>query len=204
MGSLPPVILATRNSGKVREFRSLLDSAGWSLLGLDEAGIRDDFAETGSSFAENARMKAVACSRVTELTVLADDSGLEVFALDGRPGIYSARYAGPGATDQERNRKLLGELAEAGADRAARFVCALALARIGALIAEASGECRGVIAQEPRGSNGFGYDPIFYFPELGRTYAELDEAEKNRWSHRSRAVRALLLLMPGLWLPPGT
>jgi XTP/dITP diphosphohydrolase len=187
-----PVVLATRNSGKVREFRSLLASAGWDARGLNDVEILDDFPETGSSFAENARMKALAGSRLTELPVLADDSGLEVFALDGRPGIYSARYAGPQATDQDRNHKLLDELAETGVERAARFVCAVAFARGGTLLAEAEGECRGVIAREPRGSNGFGYDPIFYFPELGRTYAELNEAEKNRWSHRARAVLALL------------
>ncbi len=190
---LEPIVVATRNAGKLREFRALFEPAGWRLLmGLDEAGIRAEFEETGTSFRENAAQKALACSRATDLPVLADDSGLEVFALGGRPGIYSARYAGPGATDADRNRKLLAELDGAGADRAARFVCALALARTGELLAEAEGECRGTIGWLPRGVNGFGYDPIFQLPELGRTYAELTDEEKNRLSHRARAAAALV------------
>ena len=137
-------------------------------------------------------MKAIACSHDVRLPVLADDSGLEVDALGGRPGIYSARYAGPGASDSDRIRKLLQELESNGGGRKARFVCALALARDGTLLLEAQGECAGIIARTPSGSNGFGYDPVFFFPELGKTYAELDEAEKNRHSHRARAVRSLL------------
>lgn len=185
------LVIATRNRGKLREFRSLLTPAGVTLLGLEEAGLDGDFEETGSSFAENARLKALAWSARSEHPVLADDSGLEVFALGRRPGIYSARYAGPGATDADRIAKLLDELKSSGGDRSARFVCALAVAHRGAVIIETEGECRGVIADEPRGSNGFGYDPVFLFPELGRTYAELSEEEKNRHSHRANAIRAL-------------
>ncbi len=118
---------------------------------------------------------------------MADDSGLEVEALGGRPGIHSARYAGPGASDEDRIRKLLEEM-EHSAERNARFVCSLALAKDGTLLLESEGECRGTIAKEPRGTNGFGYDPVFLFPQLGRTYAELSEAEKNLCSHRARAV----------------
>lgn len=189
---LSPMVIATRNAGKLREFCALFEPVGWRLVGLGEAGIGSALEETGTSFRENAAQKALACSRETDRPVLADDSGLEVFALGGRPGVYSARYAGDGATDEDRNRKLLAELDRTGADRAARFVCALALARSGELLAEAEGECRGTIGLEPRGAHGFGYDPIFQFPELGRTYAELTEAEKNRWSHRARAAAALV------------
>ena len=186
------MVLATRNRGKLREFRVLLEPRGWQVLGLDDIGIEKDVAETGASFAENARLKAVSYSMGTDLPVLADDSGLEVFSLDGRPGIRSARYAGPHASDSDLIRKLLLELDQTGGARAARFVCALALAQLGAVVLETEGECRGEIAREPRGNNGFGYDPIFFLPELGRTYAQLDEEEKNRCSHRARAVAALL------------
>jgi XTP/dITP diphosphohydrolase len=186
------MVLATRNQGKLQEFRALLEPAGWGVIGLSDLSITKDVAETGKSFAENARLKALSYSNDTDLPVLADDSGLEVFSLDGKPGIESARYAGPGASDADRVRKLLAVLEGAGGSRAARFVCALAMAQWGALVLEAEGECRGEIAQEPRGDNGFGYDPVFLVPELGRTFAELDEKEKNRISHRARAVEALL------------
>ncbi len=187
----PTILIATRNKGKLREFGSLLAPDGVAILGLQNTALDWEFDETGSSFEENARLKALAYSRHTSHPVLADDSGLEVFALDCRPGIFSARYAGPRATDAERIRKLLDELSGHGGDRSARFVCALALARHGDLLVEAEGECRGVIAAEPSGTNGFGYDPVFFFAELGKTYAELSEEEKNRISHRARAVSAL-------------
>ncbi len=186
------IVIATRNPGKLREFTSLLAPAGLSILGLKDAGLDWEFDETGRSFVENARLKAVAYSNHTVLPVLADDSGLEVFALGRRPGIYSARYAGPGATDEQKIGKLLKELGDHGEDRSARFVCALALARAGEVVLETEGECRGTIAHAPTGSNGFGYDPVFYFPELGHTYAELSEGQKNRVSHRARAVAAML------------
>ncbi len=186
------LVVSTRNAGKLREFRRLLLPLKAEILSLQDLSIDHDFEESGSTFAENARMKAVAYSALTSLPVLADDSGLEVAALGGRPGIYSARYAGPGASDADRIRKLLAELERFPNGRDARFVCALAVAQNGALLLEAEGECRGVIADVPRGTNGFGYDPIFYFPELGRTYAELSGEEKNLYSHRSRAVAALL------------
>lgn len=191
------VVVATRNKGKLREFETLLTATGWTVLGLADAGISVDPEESGSTFSENARQKALAYSCETALPVLADDSGLEVFALGGRPGIHSARYAGDGAGDAERIQKLLAELAHAAGRRDARFVCALALARRGRLILEVQGECRGVITDAPRGNNGFGYDPVFLFPELGRTYAELSAEEKNRVSHRARAVAALLQRLAG-------
>jgi len=186
------LVLATHNRGKLREFRALLEPHGWQVLGLDDICSVKDVKETGASFAENARLKAISYSTITDRPVLADDSGLEVFSLVGRPGIRSARYAGKHASDMDRIRKLLLELERTGRARAARFVCALALARSGAVVLETEGECRGEIAREPRGSHGFGYDPIFFIPELGRTYAELDEEEKNRCSHRAHAVAALL------------
>jgi XTP/dITP diphosphohydrolase len=188
---LPTIVVATRNRGKMREFRSLLAPAGLTLLSLEEVGLEGDFEETGASFAENARLKALFWSCRTEHGVLADDSGLEVFALGRRPGVYSARYAGPGASDADRIQALLEELRRCGGDRSARFICALVLARRGAVLFETEGECRGMIADSPRGTNGFGYDPVFVFPELGRTYAELSEEEKNRHSHRANAVFAL-------------
>ncbi len=192
MSTSKSVVIATRNSGKLREFAGLLSPHGFEVLGIALVSSDRDPEESGASFAENARLKALAYSGETPLPVLADDSGLEVDALGGRPGIYSARYAGEVATDEERIGKLLSELAAAGGARTARFVCALALAQQGKLVAEAEGECRGIIALAPRGSHGFGYDPVFYFPELGKTYAELSEIEKNRVSHRAKAVQSLL------------
>jgi XTP/dITP diphosphohydrolase len=191
------IVVATRNQGKLGEFRSLLAATGWKILGLADAGISSDAQETGHTFSENALQKALSYSRETDLPVLADDSGLEVFALGGRPGIRSARYAGEGAGDPQRMAKLLAELEHAAGRRDARFVCALALARRGRLILEVEGECRGLISDAPRGAHGFGYDPVFFFPQLGRTYAELGEEEKNRVSHRARAVAALLELLAG-------
>ena len=210
---IPTMLLATRNRGKLREFQALLAPAGWEVIALqaldstqdaDEPNLEsrisqsrisrspNHFEETGDSFGENARLKALHYSRMSDLPVLGDDSGLEVFSLGGRPGIQSARYAGPGATDADRIRKLLAELQPDRADRSARFVCSLALAQWGTVLQEAEGECRGEIALEPKGTGGFGYDPIFFLPEFGCSMAELPEEEKNRISHRARAVASLL------------
>ncbi len=186
------IVVATHNTGKLREFRNLLLPLKIRVLGLNDLAITDEFEESGNSFAQNARAKAIECSQMTPFPVLADDSGLEVEALGGRPGILSARYAGPGASDSDRVRKILEEVEKAGRGREARFVCALAVARSGHLLLESEGECRGIITKEPRGKNGFGYDPIFFFPELGKTFAELNETEKNRYSHRARAAASLL------------
>jgi XTP/dITP diphosphohydrolase len=186
------LVIATRNAGKLREFRDLLLPLESTVLSLADLSIDADCDESGSTFAENARLKALEYSRLTSLPVLADDSGLEVDALGGRPGIYSARYAGYGASDADRIRKLLEELEKSSGSRNARFVCALALAQEGTLRLESEGECRGVVAEKPRGNNGFGYDPVFYFPELGKTYAELTNSEKNLYSHRGRAVTSLI------------
>jgi XTP/dITP diphosphohydrolase len=183
--------LATRNAGKLREFQVLLEPFGIQALGLKDLGLSGEAEETGSSFAENARLKALHYSRTTEFPVLGDDSGLEVFALNRRPGIYSARYAGPDATDAERTRKLLEEM-KGVPGRDARFVCALALAQRDRILAQAEGTCAGTILDEPRGDRGFGYDPVFYFSDLQKSFAELDELEKNARSHRGHAVRNLI------------
>jgi XTP/dITP diphosphohydrolase len=187
------LVVATRNAGKLREFRNLLLPLNAAVLSLPDLGINAEIEESGNTFAENARLKAIGYSQVTRLPVLADDSGLEVEGLGGKPGIHSARFAGPGASDADRIFKLLNELEKSNGGREARFVCALALAQDGVLLLESEGECRGIISGEPRGTNGFGYDPVFYFPDLGKTYAELSDAEKNRVSHRANAVASLLL-----------
>ena len=189
------IVIATRNGGKLREFRNLLSPLGSRILSLTEISLDVELEESGKTFAENSRLKAIGYSRLIQFPVLADDSGLEVTALGGRPGIHSARYAGPGASDSDRIQKLLEELEKTGGARDARFVCALALAQEGVLLLESEGTCQGVLAMAPRGTNGFGYDPIFLFPALGRTYAELGESEKNQYSHRARAVSSLLRQM---------
>jgi XTP/dITP diphosphohydrolase len=187
------IVVATRNRGKLREFRALLEPSGFEVICLSDLAILKDVDETGSTFAENARLKACCFSEETDLAVLADDSGLEVFALGGKPGIASARYAGPGASDGDRIYKLLSELELIQGGRQARFVCALALAQGGTILLETEGECRGEIVPEPHGANGFGYDPIFYFPQLGKTMAELTDDQKNTISHRARSVQSLLV-----------
>jgi XTP/dITP diphosphohydrolase len=187
------IVVATRNHGKLHEFRNLLLPLKSEILSLRDVSISDEIEESGQTFAENARLKAVGYSRLTQFPVLADDSGLEVEALGGQPGIHSARYAGPAASDADRIKKLLDELKKAGGGRNARFVCALALAKDGVLLQEAHGKCRGIIIDDPRGTNGFGYDPVFLFPEIDKTFAELSDSEKNQHSHRARAVSALLV-----------
>lgn len=154
------------------------------------------FEETAPTFAENAAGKAIYYSRIAETTVLADDSGLVVPALGGRPGIYSARYAGLGASDEDRVRKVLREMeGKEGEERRARFVCISAIAKNGRALAVVSDFVDGVLTKEPRGKDGFGYDPIFFFEELGRTYAETTREEKNRFSHRGKAFRKIVRLL---------
>ena len=184
--------VATRNQGKLLEFRSLLSPLKSEILSLSDLSINEEIEETGETFAENARIKAIGYSRLIRFPVLADDSGLEVAALGGRPGVHSARYAGAGASDSDRVQKLLGELARSRGGREARFVCALALAQEGILLRESQGLCSGIIAAAPQGASGFGYDPVFFLPSLGKTFAQLREAEKNQHSHRAQAVAALL------------
>jgi XTP/dITP diphosphohydrolase len=189
------ILLATTNKGKILELQQILSEQGMDVVGLDDSDSTEEI-ETGSTFAENALLKARRYNRLSGLITIADDSGLEVEALRGAPGIYSARYAGPDATDATRILKLLDELKGlAPESRAARFVCAAAI--VWGCGEQASGErvfldeARGIILDRPRGSNGFGYDPIFYFEPLGKTFAELTQPEKAKVSHRGRAFRQL-------------
>ncbi len=192
------LMLATGNRGKVAELSALLalhpGLAGVKLLTpRDWPHTLPDVDETGDTFAENALLKARALARATGLPALADDSGLCVDALGGRPGLHSARWIGPDASDADRNVELLSALAlfPDPKDRAARFVCAIAVVSPDGDEAVGRGECAGVILTNPRGSGGFGYDPLFLLPDLDRTMAELRQDEKNVGSHRARAVAAL-------------
>ncbi|OYT70692.1 MAG: non-canonical purine NTP pyrophosphatase, RdgB/HAM1 family [Chloracidobacterium sp. CP2_5A] len=191
MPALPPLIVATRNAGKLREFRDLLAAAS-EVVGLDAFPAVPPIAETGTTFEANALIKARAVRAVTGGWVVADDSGLCVDALDGAPGLYSARYAGARASDAENIAKLLAALRDVPpARRTARFVCTLALVTE---TEEAcfTGACHGALAQAPRGSAGFGYDPLFIPEGETRAFAEMTAAEKARHSHRARAAEALV------------
>ncbi len=201
----PRLLVATHNQGKLEEYIDILNERWFDLLTLDEAGIVEDVPETGSTFLENATLKAIAYARQANLYTLADDSGLEVDALGGRPGVLTARYGGPGLSAADRYRLLLEALAGvAEAQRGARFRCVLVLAGPdGTILGKSQGVCEGVIAQAPSGDGGFGYDPIFYLPDYGLTMAELPAGEKHRISHRGRAVQALRPLLEQLW-PPAT
>ncbi len=157
------------------------------MQSLADANIAEEVSESEDTFAGNARLKADFYSRLTGRDTLGDDSGLEVAALGGRPGVRSARYAGEGASDEARMQKLLAEMQDVG-DRRARFVSAVCLSRNGSPLASFVGEVEGEILREKRGAGGFGYDPLFFYPPLGKTFAELPVAEKNRFSHRARAL----------------
>lgn len=193
------VLIATANKGKIAELERLLSGQRLELSGLGNLET-DEVIETGATYAENALLKARYYHAMTRMPTIADDSGLEFEALGGRPGVYSARYGGPGATDADRIAKLLNELKGVPPEnRTARFVCAAAIAWDGGervFVAEAPGS----ILEQPRGSGGFGYDPIFYYPQMGRTFAELDPDEKAAVSHRGLAFRRLTswLKRPGV------
>ncbi len=186
---MPKLLLATNNEGKAREYRSLLEGVPFELVTPAEVGISTEVAEVGKSFEENARLKATTLAAESGLLSLADDSGLEVEALGGEPGMLSARYAGEGASDEDRVSYLLTKLEGVPQERrTARFRCVIAIATPEGDVELCSGECDGVIAFAPRGEGGFGYDPIFYLPEMGKTMAELSPETKNRVSHRGRAA----------------
>jgi XTP/dITP diphosphohydrolase len=186
------LVVATANPGKLREFRALLAGLPYELISLAELGLESP-AETGSSFLENAALKARHAATLSGFAAVADDSGIEVDALGGAPGIHSARYAGADADDDANNTKLMSALKGVPlAARRARYRCALVLieaADTAPTVAEAAWE--GFILDAPRGSGGFGYDPYFWLPELDKTAAELGSEEKNRLSHRGKAMRAL-------------
>ena len=185
------LLIATTNSGKVREVRGILGTEGFDIIGLDEFSSISVPEETGATFEENALLKARHYYQITGKVTIADDSGLEVAALGGAPGVKSARYAGPGASDRDRVRKLLTELdGVPDSKRAARFVCAAALVwSAGEQVFR--GEVAGSITAEPSGSGGFGFDPVFFYPLLGKTFAQLSAAEKSSVSHRGIALRSL-------------
>ena len=180
------IIAATNNKGKLKEMRAIFEGLA-TVVSLHDLGVDIDVVEDGETFLHNARKKAREIQAVVGGVVFADDSGLTVDALDGAPGVYSARYAGEDATDEENVEKLLLALKDKK-DRTAHFVCTIVLLKEDGTEYTAEGFCDGVIAEAPQGENGFGYDPVFYIPELGKTMAELSPEEKNSISHRRRAL----------------
>lgn len=194
------LLVATHNKGKTAEYADILGERGIEWLTLDEAGVRDDVPETGSTFLENALLKASAYALQTGLLTLADDSGLEVDALGGKPGVLTARYGGPGLSAADRYHLLLANmLGVQEGQRTARFRCAIAVAAPdGSILGTAEGTCEGVIANHPAGEVGFGYDPVFYLPEFGLTMAQLPPREKHRISHRGKAIVGIGPLLHGL------
>ena len=195
------LLIATHNRGKLIEYQELLAGLPLDLCTLDDVGIREDVKENGKTFAENARIKAVEYARQSRMLTLADDSGLQVDALGGEPGVYSKRYAGDSASDADRNTFLLYKLRDVPAEaRTARFRCAIAIADPDSKVWETSGTCEGDILFEPRGTNGFGYDPIFYFPKQHQTMAELPTADKNKISHRARAAEGARVILENIIL----
>lgn len=193
------LVLATRNRGKVRELGELVSPFGYEVVSLDHYPGVPEIIEDGTTFKENAVKKATTVARLTGQLALADDSGLEVDYLGGAPGVYSARFAGEGHDDRANNEKLLRLLEGVPPEkRTARFRCVVAVATPQGQVFTAEGSCEGIIAGEPRGEGGFGYDPLFYLPGYGKTFAQLDPAEKNRISHRARALALAREILAGL------
>lgn len=184
------LVIATRNNGKKSEIKDLLEGFPVQIKNLNDFGPIPGVEENGKTFDENAYIKASFTAKVLGLPALADDSGLVVKALDGAPGIYSARYAGENATDEERCVKLLGEM-EGEKDRRAAFECVISIAVPTGAALTYEARCDGLIADQPVGENGFGYDPIFYYPPFNKTFAELNSEEKNKVSHRGRAFKEI-------------
>ncbi|MET3290471.1 XTP/dITP diphosphatase [Brevibacillus fluminis] len=192
------VVLATRNQGKVKEFNKMFAELGYTAVSLADFPDAPDVVEDGDTFEANAVKKAVETASFLGCAVLADDSGLEVDALNGAPGVYSARYAGEHGNDEANWRKLLAELEGVPDEkRTARFRCTLAYVAPGEAPVIATGTCEGMIAHEPKGTNGFGYDPVFYLPERGCMMAEIDPATKNQISHRAAAMHKLMQIFRG-------
>jgi XTP/dITP diphosphohydrolase len=198
MTEKPRLLIATTNPGKQREYRALLREVPAEIVFPDELGITLEVEEDGATFRENAAKKARALAHESGLLAAADDSGLEVEALGGEPGVRSARYAGPGADDPKRRAFLLGKLRGVPVPRCARFLCVIAIALPDGAVEFAEGECRGEITLAERGTNGFGYDPIFQVEGRMETMAEISADEKNRISHRARAARAAIPILRGI------
>ena len=193
------LLLASMNPGKLQEMKELVAGLPFQVSCPVELGIRESPEETGTSFMENAILKARHYARRSGRLTVADDSGLSVDALDGGPGLYSSRFGGEGATDADRNRLLLEKLASVSADRrGARFTSAVAVVRDGDVLFSTEASVEGWIADEPRGPNGFGYDPLFFYPPFGRTFGEVPPEEKARVSHRGQAFARLRAFLTGL------
>jgi len=193
---IPKLLLATRNPGKAREFSLLLKRAPFELTTLDAEGIRENVSESGKTLQENARLKAIGYAVSNRFLVMADDSGLEVDALGGAPGPLSARFGGKGASDADKVNLLLSRLRGVPwEERSARFRCVIAIASERKVIGLCEGVCEGIITFEAEGDQGFGYDPIFYIPELDKTMAELTLEEKNQVSHRAIAAEKAILVL---------
>ncbi|MDQ2907236.1 MAG: XTP/dITP diphosphatase [Ktedonobacteraceae bacterium] len=198
------LLLATTNRHKLEEYRAILSDLPFTLLSPTDIDLDLDVEETGTTFAENAELKALAYAKASGLLSLADDSGLEIDALDGAPGVYSARFAGRDASYEERFRLILEQLKGLPeAQRTARFCCSIVLAEPSGYHQMAEGVIEGVIADAPRGEHGFGYDPIFLVPALGKTTAEITSEQKHRISHRGRAAEQARALLQN-WRPPAT
>lgn len=190
------VLIATKNKGKAKEFETLFSPKGIKVITLLDIENAIDVEETGSTFEENALLKANAISELLQIPVLSDDSGLVIDALDGRPGIFSARYAGPEKDDRANYEMVLEEMKGIPAEkRTARFYCAIALVGPNMDPITVAGTCEGIIAEAPDGENGFGYDPIFFVPEKQTTMANLEAEEKNRISHRANALKELVKVL---------
>ena len=194
------IVLATRNKKKIEEIKRIVRDMPATIYTLDDFPGCPEVEEDGKTFEENAVKKARAVSKYAKMPALADDSGLEVYALGGAPGVFSARYAGKGASDRDNTEKLLNEMSSVPNDnRGARFVCCIALAFPDSRVETFSGYAEGLIGKEPKGANGFGYDPVFYPKGHGRTFAEMSDKEKDLLSHRGAAlVRLYDFLKRGL------
>ena len=195
------LLLATHNRGKVAEFTRILSLDGIEIIGLADLRIDDEIEETGDTFHENASLKASGFAQLSGIPTLADDSGLVIDFLNGRPGVLSARYAGEGASDIERMEKVLSEMSDAASEqRSARFVCALSVSdNNGKIVTEVEGRCEGMIVRAPRGVNGFGYDPIFQPVGFDKTFGELGAKIKDGISHRSNAIAKIIPFLRGFF-----
>jgi XTP/dITP diphosphohydrolase len=196
---MPDLLLASQNPGKLNEMRLLVEGLPFRVLGPRDLGLHEAPDETGETFLENATIKALAYARLSGLLTVADDSGLSVDALGGAPGLYSSRFGGEGASDLDRNLLLLEKLRDVPRERrGARFTSAVAAAREGEVLFQAQESVEGAIADEMRGGNGFGYDPLFFYPPYGRTFGEVTRPEKDRVSHRGKAFARLREFLDGV------